>query len=694
MYLFMELSDDADLEGIKIGVDSQKMAILFTLERVLNVNHPDDYEELREKFSNNYDALLQAHAEEDTTDLARFYRLIMSFKPALSSILKPGQEFDEICNYAIQAFNVVLNRVRGQVKENRLAKKKGPIIPGSDASIDLRYFCAVCQQDFEIPPEKKEKLLNSDGKMDLPEHHGQEMQIKIIKAKQKEPAGGNENKKKVTIYPAEMLMGHVNSEESSAEYLDILSVGIDVGSSTSHLVFSRITLKREYGFYNMTRRFVPVSREIVYKGTIIFTPLLDRFTIDIEKIVHFFKEEYEKAGIKPEDVDTGAVIVTGETAKKQNAAEIVRRLSSESGKFVSATAGPNFESMLGAMGSGAVERSRQDQNTILNVDVGGGTSNLAICTNGTVQSTSCINVGGRLLGIDQEFKIWRVDEPTYGVMKELGMEYELGQVIPEDDTKKIARAYAKALLEVMQGPATTKIAKMLMMTEELEFTTPIDRVSFSGGVAELIYGNESDWTKFDDIGKYLADEIKGLVKEGGMVLIEPENKIRATVIGAGSFSLSISGSTCFVDEKVSLPIQNIPVLPVDVFQEDLSPETVSSAISRAYSVFDMVEGEDVVALYFKNPIYPREGVLSGFAKALEAALPNSVKKQNLVILIFRGDLAKLLGVTLRRETRIQQNLICLDELDLEAGDWIDIGGPLQSSDAYPVTIKSLVFNKE
>jgi ethanolamine utilization protein EutA len=488
-------------------------------------------------------------------------------------------------------------------------------------------------------------------------------------------------------------MQHSNSAE--AEYLNILSVGIDIGSSTSHLIFSKLTLRRETSFFNMTNRFNLINREIVYEGNIIFTPLIDRYTVDIEAIIKFCNEEYQKAGITPDQVDTGAVIVTGETAKKDNADEIVRKLSSESGKFVSASAGPNFESLLGIMGSGIVEISKQKQNTIMNVDVGGGTSNIAVASRGDVLSTSCINIGGRLLGIDENFKIWRIDEPTERLMNELNMNYHIGDVIPEVEVKKIAQEYAKALLEVMRGPAKSKIAKMLMMTDDLDFSTSINEYSFSGGVAEYIYNIDDDSKSFQDIGKYLADEIKK--QAHNLPLIEPENKIRATVIGAGAFSLSISGSTCYYDESIKLPLVNVPVVPINIESKELNNEEklneFKNRIMIALKNFNLIEGEDVFALYFKD-ILIRSNLIP-FVKLLESAFPNSIANNRLILVILAGDGGKMLGLTIKKETSIQNNLFCLDELELSAGDWIDIGKPLQTNfrNAFPVTIKSLVFNR-
>ncbi|MHA1441915.1 MAG: ethanolamine ammonia-lyase reactivating factor EutA, partial [Candidatus Heimdallarchaeota archaeon] len=415
--------------------------------------------------------------------------------------------------------------------------------------------------------------------------------------------------------------------------------------------------------------------------------------IDVDAVVDFCKKEYENAGLKPEDIDTGAVIVTGETAKKQNADEIVERLSSESGKFVSATAGPNFESVLGAMGSGVVDLTILHEKTYMNVDIGGGTSNIAIATKGDIHSTSCINVGGRLLCIKPDNEIWRIDEPTEFLMKELEMKYKLGDIITDKDIKKIVNKYAKALVEVMIGPAKSTIAKGIMMTDDLDFSIPVDGYSFSGGVAEVIY-NEKNIVEYNDIGILLAKEIRRLMKKEGLPLIEPENKIRATVIGAGAFSLSVSGSTCYYEKSVALPILNVPVVSVNIDQRELHliDKKLKSAINLALKNFDLIEGEDRFALYFKTP-FMRAQIMEKFASALKETLPKSVAKKKLILIILAFDGAKVLGITIRENTPIKSNLFCLDELDLEAGDWIDIGESLKTGDVFPVTVKSLVFNK-
>ena len=469
--------------------------------------------------------------------------------------------------------------------------------------------------------------------------------------------------------------------------IEILSVGVDVGSSTSHLVFSKLVLIKDE--HSVTQRFNIEERDITYEGRIINTPFLDDNTIDIKRLTDFFKEEYQRAGIDPADIQTGAVIITGESARKQNAKQIAEALSNDAGKFVAATAGPNFESLIAAMGSGAAVRSKDRKKTILSCDIGGGTSNIALTKDGEILSTSCISVGGRVLGVNSEGTIWRIDEPALKVMQHLGLNYKIGDQISKADSKNIARTLAQALFEVIRGPAKSALARQLMLTDDLVFPDRIDEYSFSGGVAELMYGGVD---KYDDIGQILADQINSLTPELSAAVIEPDNKIRATVIGAGAYSLSISGSSGFMDDKIAFPIRNVPVIRVDVDRSKLSVEHIISQINVSFKRFDVEEGQDIIALYFKDPVMASYPQLELFARSIEGALTNSIQNKIPIILIFDTDIACSVGNVIRRETDLKTNLLSLDELNLKEGDWIDIGEPLVAGQVFPVTVKSLVFH--
>ncbi len=468
--------------------------------------------------------------------------------------------------------------------------------------------------------------------------------------------------------------------------VELLSTGIDVGSSTSHLVFSKLVLIRNEN--SPTKRFVIQERGIIYKGKIINTPMVNDDTIDVDTLTAFFKEECKHAGINPADIQTGAVIVTGETAKKRNAPQIAEALSNDAGKFVAATAGPNFEGLLSAMGSGATARSKDLNKTILSCDIGGGSSNLAISKNGEVISTSCISVGGRLISMDSEGIINQLTRPMLTIMKHIGLDYKIGDRISRTDLEAVASALGDVLVEVLTGPARSALARKLMVTDDLDFTNEIDEYMFSGGVSEFFYGGSGD---YNDIGEMLSNKMRSLTHRLKAPIVEPHHKIRATVIGAGAYSLSISGSSGFMDKHLTFPIRNVPVLRVDAEESKLSIEHVVSQVNTAYKRFDLTEGQEMVALFFKDPVRVNYPALELFAKSIETAVPNSIINKMPVILIFEKDIARSVGSVIRRETRLNTNLLSLDELSLEDGDWIDIGEPLVDGQVFPVTVKSLVF---
>jgi ethanolamine utilization protein EutA len=338
--------------------------------------------------------------------------------------------------------------------------------------------------------------------------------------------------------------------------------------------------------------------------------------------------------------------------------------------------------------SKATARSKDHNKTILSCDIGGGTSNLAVSKNGEVVSTSCLSIGGRLLALDSEERICQLADPAVRVMRHLGLDYEIGDRIPKQDIEKIASQMAEALFEVMTGPAKSPLAKHLLVTNNLDFPGTIDEYLFSGGVAEFIYGGNGH---YNDMGGILADKIRSLIPKLRSPVIEPINKIRATVIGAGAYSLSVSGSSGFMDDKLTLPIRNIPVLRVDVEQTKLSVDHVVSRVNMAFQRHDLLEGQEIVALYFKDPVRVNYPALELFAKSMKSALPNSIAKGMPIILIFEKDIACSVGNVIRRETSLNTNLLSLDELSLNDGDWIDISEPLVGCEVFPVTVKSLVF---
>ncbi|MHA1203465.1 MAG: ethanolamine ammonia-lyase reactivating factor EutA [Candidatus Heimdallarchaeaceae archaeon] len=477
-------------------------------------------------------------------------------------------------------------------------------------------------------------------------------------------------------------------EEHKPIYLK--SLGIDVGTTTSHIVYSLLKLEKVYSPQGRLK-FEVTERKILYRGNIILTPIdIENQTIDYFELIKFLKEEYKKANIKPEDIDTGAVIITGESAKKHNAEDLVKALAHKAGRFVAATAGPNFESVIAAMGSGAVKYSKENRKNVINIDIGGGTSNIAVVSNGKVVAASCVNVGGRLLAFDSENRIIRIEEPIRRLEPIIGIKFDYGISISEETKQKIAKYLAESLFDLLFKKNSSNLAQNLLMTNPLSFEEEIDQYSFSGGVAEYIYERTTE--DYNDLGKYLGIEILKLVKKHNLSLYTPKELIRATVIGAGQYTLKVSGVTTHVSDNDILPLHNIPVIEPKLNGKQLSIETVSKAIIKSYKMFDKIDGQDVVALLFKGAIGGSYAGLTTFVKGIEKAIPKTIENELPIILVFEKDIANSVGNVMVRETAVKQNIVSIDEIDVEEGDFIDIDKPKAGGLVVPVVVKSLVFS--
>ncbi len=469
---------------------------------------------------------------------------------------------------------------------------------------------------------------------------------------------------------------------------ELTSVGVDIGSSTSHVVFSKIVLERNEDF--RTEKFEIKERQILYSGPIHLTPFKDAKNIDFEQLRDLLLNDYQNAGIGVSEVDTGAVIITGETAKKENAEWIVSALAGEAGKFVAATAGPNFESVLAAYGSGAVATSAETGKTIMNIDIGGGSSNIAICKDGRVEATTAINVGGRLIAIDDSRRIIRLEDTAKKLADVLGISLELGQELSKETQSKISDVLADALLESMQQRPLSTITSKLMMAPPLKYDGRIDTMTFSGGVAEYYYDSEE--RVFNDLGASLAKAINEKVSKLKLPVGRPEHKIRATVIGAGNFSLQVSGSTTFLSAGLKYPLRNLPVVEPYITTRKPSSQDVRNAITSALSRLDLIEGVEPLILAFNKSVRPSYENLREFAIGVVKALPNTIKNQAPIFMCFDADIGNSVGNVMKRETGIMNELLSIDEIKLSEGDFIDIGEPIIEDVVVPVVVKTLIFN--
>src|SRR6266851_7389703 len=472
--------------------------------------------------------------------------------------------------------------------------------------------------------------------------------------------------------------------------VELTTVGIDVGSSTSHLMFSRLHLQRLGQC--LSSRYVVVKREMLHRSPILLTPYRADNTIDAEALDAFLQHAYVEAELTPADVDSGAIILTGEAIKRTNARAVADLFAEHAGKFVCASAGHNLEAILAANGSGALELARQSDRTVLNVDLGGGTSKLALIADGHVLETAAINVGGRLVAFDAAGAVARIEPAARLVADTLGIELHLGQPLRMGDQRRLAEALASSLFEVIRREPLSDLAQQLMLTPCLTSAQPIDHVTFSGGVSEYLYNRATPY--FGDLARHLADAIRDRVDHHALPAgLQPAvERIRATVIGASQFTVQVSGNTIAISRPDLLPLHNLQVLyPHLVDRQEIRPDELSAAIGRGFQRFDLTEGEQPVAIAINWSGEPRYAVLRNLAAGIVQALPRTIAAGLPIVVVFANDFGKLIGGIMREEFVGDTDVISIDGIELQEFDYIDIGAMLYPSKVVPVVVKSLVF---
>ncbi|GII30324.1 ethanolamine ammonia-lyase reactivating factor EutA [Planotetraspora mira] len=472
------------------------------------------------------------------------------------------------------------------------------------------------------------------------------------------------------------------------------SVGIDIGSSGTQVLFSRLHLRRIGE--DLTTRYIVVRRQTLYRSPVSLTPYASAEHIDAEALGSIIDQAYDAADVRPPDVDTGVVILTGEALRRRNAEAIASVLAERGGELVNATAGHNMEAMLAAYGSGAAKASHDTGLRILNIDIGGGTTKLAVLDRGRVVTTAAVHIGGRLLVVSDQDRIVRLDPAGRRHAARAGYAWELGDVARPEELQQVAEMMADAIVAVLIADPLPEDVAELYLTERLAEAGPIDGVMFSGGVAEYVYDRESG--TFGDLGRWLGQALRRRVDSGALPfpLLPPGECIRATALGASEYSVQLSGNTGYItDPDALLPRRNLQVIrPHYELGETVDAAAIAAAIQRHLVALDVGQtGADVALAMSWNglPSYDR---LISFARGLRDGLADRIAPDRPVYVMLDGDVAMTLGRLLREELGVTGELLVIDGLNLRDFDYIDIGRIRFPSNTVPVTIKSLLFQQD
>ena len=310
----------------------------------------------------------------------------------------------------------------------------------------------------------------------------------------------------------------------------ILSVGIDIGTTTTQVIFSRITIDNTASYFTVPRISV-LDKEIVYQSPVFFTPLKQQVFIDGDKVRDIVAAEFQKAGFQPSQVDTGAVIITGEAARKENSKTVLETLSDFAGDFVVSTAGPDLESVISGKGSGAYQYSIDNLCTVVNLDIGGGTTNIALFDSGKVTAKTCYDIGGRLIRLDKDGTIQYIAPSAQLIADQIGARIAVGSRTDAGTLSKITDAMADILAQSVGLKEFTQLAEAVRTRTSSKdmLRQPIERICFSGGVADCVKSTSDDLFAFGDIGILLGRSIRSNPYFAKARQIEASQTIRATL---------------------------------------------------------------------------------------------------------------------------------------------------------------------
>lgn len=478
-----------------------------------------------------------------------------------------------------------------------------------------------------------------------------------------------------------------------ADKTAILSVGIDVGTSTTQVVFSKLQMDNAGGYFSVPRVAI-VDKEVVYKSEVYMTPLKTDVLIDTDALRDIVAVEFRKAGYRPEDTDSGAVIITGESARKENSDAVLKSLSDFAGDFVVSAAGPDMESLIAGKGSGAWQYSMDHHCRVANLDIGGGTTNVVLFEDGETLARGCLDIGGRLICMNPQGIITKVSPAAAVMAQAAGVSVSVGDRCDELKLTAVTRQMAAALNAYL-GVGTKDIDAILRQIKtpgSSDFPVPekVQAVFFSGGVADLIYHESADTWAYGDIGVLLGRAIRESRLFTDFQKMEPGETIRATVVGAGTYTTTISGSTITYSDDI-FPLKNIPVIKLDEeLQEACFAGETEPVIRRIQWVLGQNDEEHfILAMPGKrNPGYME---MKRAAASIRQIMDRVQPPGEPILLVIESDIAKAMGQMIRQQPDLKRQVVAIDSIHVEDGEYVDMGKPMMNGMVIPVVVKTLIF---
>ena len=481
-------------------------------------------------------------------------------------------------------------------------------------------------------------------------------------------------------------MKYVGNRASHTNNKDAVTmIGLDFGSTTSSAIVARAMVARSSASGRMTFG-VP---EIRYRSEPVFTPFTNG-QIDEVTLQKYLDQWLLEGDVIPAQLFSGGAIITGLATEAQNAARIASLVKKRVGEAIIATASdPCLESWLAFMGScSALSRCNPDR-PIINLDIGGGTTNPALGKGGNVLATGCYFIGARHFQfVPGSYTLTSTSAYGQMLMTHLGIQKNVGEALSTAERDAILDFYIAMLQSIISGKATSgkdnTTASHTQVPLSADINNPEPVVTFSGGVGELVYRYATDsplpgTTFFGDLGIDLAARIAQTpLLAKSITDYIPENMGRATVYGLAIHSTEISGSTLFLPREEILPLQDLPIVGKISMEEDTENiQKLLSLVARGGGgAIQIVSGEEKAkkAAILQGPFTEKhirvKNLGQTLCKQIQAmAFPPDAP----LVLLAPGNFGKSLGNYATNWRKIDQKIVVIDEICDRNAHFVNIG---------------------
>lgn len=429
--------------------------------------------------------------------------------------------------------------------------------------------------------------------------------------------------------------------------------------------------------------------EMVYRSEPVFTPFRGRELdeLDEDALAVLLEGWFRASGVHPRELGAGGAIVTGLAARKRNAGTLLRLVRERVPEALVATADdPSLESWVAFMGSCAGLSAARPGTPFLNLDIGGGTTNLALGRAGEVESVGCLLVGARHVRVEPgSYRIAGLSLQATALFRELGIAKGPGDRLAGPEVELLMARYVSLLEAAIDGNREAFREPWAVALETVRFRPPPDvadaLLTISGGVGELLYAHAQGrplpgTTFFGDLGIDLALALARSPRlSRDLRTVVPPNLGRATVYGLALFSTEISGATVHLPRPELLPLRDLPIV-ARLAAGDLVSDGESRASEALLRAVDRARAGGRGACIQLTSVGAALADVRRLGDALAEALRATAFPDERPLVVFvPGNVGKALGGYASAWGGRATNLIVIDELPDRGAHFAGLGAP-------------------